>query len=281
MAITLPAAARLITLGHDLTLLQLDSGSFSATLSLLGGQLLSYQPYGQQPWLYMSPQAVFQPGKAIRGGVPVCWPWFGPHPSDNTAPAHGVARQQSWQLLAVEQDGDAFHVKLQGPSWQGLSVELHYTLADCLDMQLHTCNNSTQAHTISTALHSYLAVSDSRAISLGGLEEAVFEDKVAARYSRMPAQSLQLQGEFDAIVYSEADVVLNDPAWQRRLRVSREGSASVVVWNPWQDKAARLADLPDEGWHDFVCIEASNAGEDSRVLQAGDSHVLGCRIEKD
>jgi len=281
MAITLPAAARLITLGHDLTLLQLDSGSCSATLSLLGGQLLSYQPYGQQPWLYMSPQAVFQPGKAIRGGVPVCWPWFGPHPDDSSAPAHGVARQQSWQLLAVEQDGDAFHVKLQGPQWQGLSVELHYTLADCLDMQLHTHNNSTQAHTISTALHSYLAVSDSRTISLGGLEDAVFEDKVAARYSRMPAQPLQLQGEFDAIVYSEADVVLSDPAWQRRLRVSRNGSASVVLWNPWQDKAARLADLPDQGWHDFVCIEASNAGEDSRLLQAGDSHVLGCRIQAD
>jgi glucose-6-phosphate 1-epimerase len=281
MAIPLPAAAQLITLGNDLTLLQLDSGSFSATLSLLGGQLLSFQPYGQQAWLYMSPHAMFQPGKAIRGGVPVCWPWFGPHPDDSSAPAHGMARQQSWELLAVEQDGDAFHVKLQGPQWQGLRVELHYTLANFIDMQLHTHNNSSQAHTVSAALHSYLAVSDSRTIRLGGLENAVFEDKVASRYSRMPAQALQLQGEFDAIVYSEADVVLSDPAWQRRLRVSREGSASVVVWNPGQDKAARLADLPDAGWHDFICIEAANAGEDSRLLPAGDSHTLRCRIQAD
>lgn len=282
MAITLPAAAQLITLGNDLTLLQLDSGSFCATLSLLGGQLLSFQPYGQQAWLYMSPQAVLQPGKAIRGGVPVCWPWFGAHPTDPDAPSHGVARQQSWQLLAVEQDGDAFHVKLQGPQWQGLSVQLDYTLADSfIGMQLHTHNNSTQAHTVSAALHSYLAVSDSRSIRLEGLENTVFEDKVAARFSRMPSEPLQLNGELDAIVYSEADVVLTDPAWRRRLRVSREGSASVVVWNPWQDKAARLADLPDEGWHDFICIEAANAGEDSRLLQAGDSHTLHCRIQAD
>ena len=278
MAIPLPAAAQLIPLGNDLTLLQLDSGSFCATLSLLGGQLLSYQPYGQQPWLYMSPQALLQTGKAIRGGIPVCWPWFGPHPTDSSAPAHGVARQQAWQLLAVEQDGDAFHVKLQGPHWQGLDVELEYTLSDHIAMQLHTHNHSQQPHTVSTALHSYLAVSDSRRIRLAGLEDAVFEDKVAARYSRMPAQPLALQGEFDAIVYSEADVILSDPGWQRKLHISRSGSGSVVVWNPWQDKAARLADLPDEGWQDFVCIEAANAGEDSYTLPPGASHTLGCQI---
>jgi glucose-6-phosphate 1-epimerase len=88
----------------------------------------------------------------------------------------------------VEQDGDAFHVKLQGPQWQGLSVQLDYTLADSfIGMQLHTHNNSTQAHTVSAALHSYLAVSDSRSIRLEGLENTVFEDKVAARFSRMPS----------------------------------------------------------------------------------------------
>ncbi|WP_239689674.1 D-hexose-6-phosphate mutarotase [Aquitalea pelogenes] len=281
MSISLPAAAQLIPLGNALTLLQLDGGSFSATLSLLGGQLLSFQPYGQQPWLYMSPQAMLQQGKAIRGGVPVCWPWFGPHPTDTAAPAHGVARQQDWQLLSVEQDGDAFHVKLQGPHWQGLDVELEYTLSDHIAMQLHTHNHSQQPHTVSTALHSYLAVSDSRRIQLSGVEEAVFEDKVAARYSRLPSSPLQLNGEFDAIVYSEADVILHDPQWQRRLRISRSGSGSVVLWNPWQDKAARLADLPDEGWHDFVCIEAANAGEDSYTLEPGSSHTLGCQIRAD
>ncbi|MBV8679281.1 MAG: D-hexose-6-phosphate mutarotase [Aquitalea sp.] len=281
MAPPLPSGAQLITLGNALTLLQLDNGRFSATLSLLGGQLLAYQPYGQQAWLYMSPQAALQSGKAIRGGIPVCWPWFGPHPADSTAPAHGVARQQAWQLLEVQRDGEAFHVKLQGPDWQGLSAELEYTLAEHIDIRLHTRNNSSQPHTISAALHSYLAVSDSRHIRLHGLENTVCEDKVAGRYSRLPAEPLQLQGEFDAIVYSETDVVLDDPAWQRRLRISRSGSASVVVWNPWQDKAARLADLPDAGWHDFVCIEAANAGEDSRTLEPGASHSLQCRLSLD
>ena len=278
MAMNLPSGARLIALGNDVTLLQLDSGSCSATLSLLGGQLLAFQPYGQQPWLYMSPQAVLQAGKAIRGGVPVCWPWFGPHPADSSAPAHGVARQQPWTLLAVLREGDAFHVKLQGPDWQGLSVVLEYTLSDHVDISLHTRNDSAQEQSFSAALHSYLAVSDSRRIRLHGLEEAVCEDKVGRRYSRLPPQPLQLQGEFDAIVYSEADVLLEDPQWQRRLRISRSGSASVVVWNPWQDKAARLADLPDDGWQDFVCIEAANAGEDSRLLAAGASHSLCCRL---
>lgn len=278
MAMNLPSGARLIALGNDVTLLQLDSGSCSATLSLLGGQLLAFQPYGQQPWLYMSPQAVLQPGRAIRGGVPVCWPWFGAHPDDDSAPAHGVARQQPWTLLAVLRDDDAFHVKLQGPDWQGLTVVLEYTLSDHIDISLHTRNDSAQEQSFSAALHSYLAVSDSRRIRLHGLEEAVCEDKVGRRYSRLPPQPLHLQGEFDAIVYSEADVLLEDPQWQRRLRISRSGSASVVVWNPWQDKAANLADLPDDGWQDFVCIEAANAGEDSRLLAAGASHSLCCRL---
>jgi glucose-6-phosphate 1-epimerase len=172
MAITLPAAAQLITLGNDLTLLQLDSGSFCATLSLLGGQLLSFQPYGQQPWLYMSPQAVLQPGKAIRGGVPVCWPWFGrtrrhltPRPTAwRGSKAGSCCRGAGWRRVSRE---------TARPAMAGLSVQLDYTLADHIAMQLHTHNNSTQAHTVSAALHSYLAVSDSRSIRLEGLEDTV------------------------------------------------------------------------------------------------------------
>ena len=281
MSIDLPAGAQLLALAHDVTLLQLDSAACTATLSLLGGQLLSFQPRGQQPWLYISPQALFQPGRAIRGGVPVCWPWFGPHPADSTAPAHGIARQQAWQLLDVQRDGDAFHVKLQGPGWEGLSVVMDYTLSTDVSMCLHTRNDGPAAQTFSAALHSYIAVSDSRTIRLHGVEGQVCEDKVNNRYSRLPAEALSLSGEFDAIVYSTADVVVADPGWRRRLRVSRSGSASVVLWNPWQDKAARLTDLPDDGWRDFVCVEAARAGEDSCQLAAGDSHQLCCRLSLD
>ncbi len=281
MTLSLPAGASLARLADSVDVLQLDSPLFSARIALLGGQLIDFTPTGDRPWLYLSPKAAFQPGKAIRGGAPLCWPWFGPHPQDSAQPAHGVARSQAWRLDTVAREGEAFHVELSGPRHAGLAAVMRYRLApDGVDMTLTTRNHSTADLAFSAALHTYLAVSDIAGITLGGLENAPCHDKLSDTRATLPAGPLRFDGERDAIVYSTQDVSLDDAGWARRLLVSRTGSASVVVWNPWQDKTARLGDLPADGWRHFVCVEAANAGDDSRTLAPGGCHQLVCRLRK-
>nr|WP_199067306.1 D-hexose-6-phosphate mutarotase [Chromobacterium sp. ASV5] len=280
MSLKLPAAASLATRAPGVDILALSSPALRAEISLLGGQLLTLDLPGQSPLLYLSPDAVYQAGKAIRGGIPVCWPWFGPHPDDAGAPAHGVARNQPWRLEAVTETAAGFHVKLQGPRHQDLSVAIDYLLsADGATTRLTTRNHGAEPARLSSALHSYLAVSDAAGVSVLGVENARAHDKVADRAVVLPAAPLRFEGEVDCVVYGAQPITLRDSGWRRDIRVASRGSASSVLWNPHVDKCRRLADLPDEAWRDFVCIETANAGEDSRLLPPGAEHSLESRLQ--
>lgn len=278
MSVALPPAAALSSRAPGVDILVIAAPDFHAEISLQGGQLLGFRAAGQQPLLYLSPQAVFQPGKAIRGGVPPCWPWFGPHPDDASLPAHGVARTHVWRLDEVREDAGAFHVKLSGPERDGLSAEIEYHLGATLQVALTTRNHGDRPQRLSAALHSYLAVGDATQASLSGLAGARCHDKVTDREGRWPDTDFHFHGEVDCIVYSEQPAVLRDPIWNRCIRVTAEGAGSVVMWNPAAEKAARLSDLPDAGWRDFVCVETANAGDDARLLAPGSSHRLACRL---
>ena len=168
MSVALPPAAALSSRAPGVDILVIAAPDFHAEISLQGGQLLGFRTAGQQPLLYLSPQAVFQPGKAIRGGVPLCWPWFGPHPDDASLPAHGVARTHVWRLDEVREDAGAFHVKLSGPERDGLSAEIEYHLGATLQVALTTRNHGDRPQRLSAALHSYLAVGDATQASLSG-----------------------------------------------------------------------------------------------------------------
>ncbi|UTH75995.1 D-hexose-6-phosphate mutarotase [Chromobacterium sp. IIBBL 290-4] len=277
---TYPQGARLSELAPGVPQIELAGDGFSARIALLGGQILDYRRDGQPPLFYVSPITLCQPGKAIRGGAPVCWPWFGPHPSDAAQPAHGVARQQVWSVDDITRDGSVFHVKLRGPSHQGLSVELAYRIGlDGVDIELATLNHDERAHTVTAALHSYFAVSDVDAVSLRGLENAPAHDKLSDQRLALPAEPFRFNGEVDLVAYSSHAVTLADEGWRRDIAIQPRGSASAVVWNPAPAKAQRLADLPDEDWRRFVCIETANAGDDARTLQPGERHALGCHLD--
>ncbi|KUM02250.1 D-hexose-6-phosphate mutarotase [Chromobacterium sp. F49] len=274
-----PQGLSLAELAPGVGLIELAGAGFSARLSLLGGQLLDYRRDGEAPLFYLSPQAVYQPGKAIRGGVPVCWPWFGPHPSDAGQGAHGVARQQLWTLREASRDGEVFHVKLDGPRHGDLTASLACRIGpDGVAIELVSRNHGAQPQTVSAALHSYFAVSDIDNIALRGLEGAPAHDKVSGERVALPQQPFRFAGEVDLVVYSGQAVTLDDSGWRRRLRIDSQGSATSVLWNPAPAKARQLADLPDEDWRRFVCVETANAGEDARSLLPGASHTLGCRL---
>lgn len=278
MSVALPPAAALSSRAPGVDILVISTADFHAEISLLGGQLLSFRAAGQQPLLYLSPQARYLPGKAIRGGVPLCWPWFGPHPDDASLPAHGVARTQAWRLDEVREDAGAFHVKLSGPECDGLTAEMEYRLGAAVEAALTTRNRGDRPQRLGAALHSYLAVGDARQAALSGLDGERCHDKVAGRESRWPDGEFCFRGEVDSIVYSERPALLRDPVWRRCIRVTAEGAGSVVVWNPAAEKTALLGDLPDAAWLDFVCVETANAGDDVRLLAPGASHRLACRL---
>jgi len=261
--------------------LTLATAAFSAELSLAGGQLLGYAPTGQRPWLYLSPTARYAPGQAIRGGVPLCWPWFGAYPDDASQPAHGVARTAPWQLTYARLDADVLTLQLAGPRHGALVAALTLVLdADGFALTLATRNDGTAPAPLSQALHSYFAVGDCRETTLHGLEDAGYDDQLTGMRCPASGTPLGFHAETDRIYYPQADAVLRlaDPHWQRTLTLAAHGSASCVVWNPWVDKAARLVDLPDEAWPAFVCVETANAGDDARTLAPGETQRLAVRV---
>ncbi|SCK12242.1 D-hexose-6-phosphate mutarotase [Vogesella sp. LIG4] len=265
---------RAIELAPGLPGLAFSHPAFSATLSLYGGQLLDFTPTGGQPLLYLSPASRLEDGKAIRGGIPLCWPWFGPHPQDAGQPQHGVARTALWTVSAVARSDDGFHVKLAGPRHGAMDASLTLQLGPGVDIALTSRNLGQDNITVSAALHSYLAVSDIRSIQLHGLGGARYHDKLSGDSATLPAGDWRFAAATDAVVQHAGPCTLADPGWQRHIAIGSSGSASTVVWTPWQQGAANMADLPDDGWQHFLCVEAANAGSDARVLAPGASHTL-------
>ncbi|MCA1962355.1 MAG: D-hexose-6-phosphate mutarotase [Prosthecobacter sp.] len=255
----------------------------SASVAENGAHVMTWQPMGQdQPVLYLSPQATLSPGKAIRGGIPICWPWFNAHPSDPTKPMHGIARIQRWELLRADAQLDhvsmLFRLRSTGQTcdvWpHDFTCHVGISLGAKLEVSLMTQNNGTEAMVITEALHTYLAVGDIAQTTVRGLKGARYLDTVGTPAQRLQEGEITFGCEVDRQYVSTAGVVVDDPAWDRRLIIDKLGSGTTVVWNPWIDKSKRLPDLPDEAYRGFLCVEAANAGEAAVRLPPGGHHVI-------
>ncbi len=270
--------ASLVDLADHCQAIALATPLMTALVSLQGGQLLQFTPTGHAPMLYRSPNAVYATGKAIRGGIPLCWPWFGAHPDDPSQPAHGVARLSPWTLQGLARIDDMFHVKLAGPDWHGLESSLDIVLGQGIDIRLATVNHSDQPRVVSAALHSYLAINDISTVSVRGVGGSRFDDKTTGESGHYHQDSQTFGNEVDRIVYTGRDLLLIDDSGERRLRIASSGSGSTVIWNPGAARCREIADLPDDGWQDFVCVETANAGSDRVELAPEENHLLTCRL---
>ncbi|MDZ5603095.1 D-hexose-6-phosphate mutarotase [Pseudomonas sp. RP23018S] len=262
-----------------------------------GAQILRYQRAGQAPLLWLSEQALFKQGKSVRGGVPVCWPWFG-HLQRNPeavqamydaepAPAHGLVRGRDWQLLGMQEQGDTVRVEFDMPQAQGAlpdwphSVELRLcvTMGETLEVTLSNRNLGAQPVTISQALHTYFAVSDVRQVQVHGVEELTYIETLADWQQRTQQSALTFAGETDRI-YLDPPTLLSivDPQHDRRTTLHTQGSRSAVIWNPWTERAAELPDMADEAWQGMLCIETANAWHDVLTLAPGAHHALSVKI---
>ena len=285
---TLPSGVRLETGRGGLPRLSITTDACVAELYLYGAHLCRWQPRSEpHPVLWMSAASRFEAGAPIRGGVPVCFPWFGPKAGDPSAPAHGLARISLWGLerVAAEADG-AITVRMRldlaaGPVARPLlpgtlllSFELR--LAGMLSMALTVTNRGEAPSTFEEALHTYFTVGDVRRVTVAGLGGATFLDKVDGAKRKTQAEELiAIGGETDRLYLdTDAAVTLSDPVLGRRIRVGKTGSRSSVVWNPWVAKSRAMPDFGDDEWPQMICIETANAADNAVTLPPHASHTM-------
>ena len=261
-----------------------------AEIYLQGAHLTRWQPRGAaQPVLFMSSRAVFAPGKAIRGGVPLIFPWFGAHATDKSKPMHGFARSRPWRVTATEAAPDgtaAIELGLDDDEatralWpHPFRARFRVTVGDALGMTLEVVNTGTAPFTFESALHTYLTVADVRTAGVRGLENTEFIDKVDHfTRKRLGTEPLKLTGETDRVFLgTRATCVVEDPGLRRRLSVDKTGSASTVVWNPWAAKCAEMADMGPDDWRSMICVETANASDDAVTVAPGARHVMTATI---
>jgi len=266
--------------------IEVDNDFGSAAISLSGGHLLRWQPKDQaEPVIWLSEQAKVQPGKSIRGGVPVCWPWFGAHGSQADFPAHGYARTAEWQVVetaALANGETEIELALQESEctesfWPyATPPTLRITVGERLKMRLTTRNDSADEVVITEALHTYFQIGDIASIEVTGLEGCDYLDKVEAFARKSQQGGITFSSETDRVyVDTAAECVINDNQLKRAIHIAKSGSQSTVVWSPWSDKAAAMGDLGDnEGWRKMVCVESANAAHNTVTIAPGESHSL-------
>ena len=277
------------TTHHSLPALRIANALGEAVVCLQGAHVVHFQPTGQRPVLWLSASSWYAAGKAIRGGVPVCAPWFGPHATDAKLPAHGLLRTRAWAHTAAGETSD-------GRSWVTLTLAadsemlalwphaftaaLTITVGTSLTLELAIRNTGTAPFLLGEALHTYFAVSDVRQIRLSGLAGSVYLDKMDGGARKVQsAEPITISAQTDRVYFATEDaVVIEDPGFQRRIFVRKAGSGATVVWNPWSEKAAVLADFGDQEWPGMVCVEAANAADSTVVVPPNFTHHLSQSI---
>lgn len=277
----LPGALHFDELTPGLPVAHISTPLASASVALHGGHVLAWQPAGQPPVIWVSKAAIFEEGKPVRGGVPVCWPWFGAVPGKAM---HGFVRTRLWQMRGAEVDASGQVVLRLGMRddattrtlWEhAFDLELVVTVGSTLTLALTTRNTGTQAFEITQALHTYFCTADIAQTTVQGLDGCHYLDKVQAFAACQQSGDVSFTGETDRIyINTTADSLIVDTAGGRTLRIAKQGSASTVVWNPWSEKEKTMADMATGEYQQMLCVETCNAGPDKVTVAPGGAHAL-------
>jgi D-hexose-6-phosphate mutarotase len=273
-------------------LAEIDTPLATASVSLEGGQVVTWHPKSQvEPVLWVSKRAQFVPGKAIRGGVPVCWPWFGMHPKNPKLPGHGYARITPWKVTSSEmlKNGTVCLSLVLGPNKQseehwphkvGLMIEI--IVGESLIMKLTTMNHCNQKITYTEGLHTYFNIGDVSTTQVKGLDGIEYLDLTRNNMRLRQNGSIAIEGELGRIfLNTQAVCVIEDHTFNRRIRIDKEGSLSTAVWNPGLATAATMADLGGDGWRNMVCVEGANAHENTIILESMQAHTQTAKYSVD
>lgn len=247
----------------DLPCISLHCGEASAVISLYGGQVLSYKPTPDHEMLWLSPLALWHYQTPIRGGVPVCWPWFGPvdnriNPTKAKLPNHGVVRTRMWQLKAQHADDSHASATLEIsvddlPHYAGtVTLQLQVILNSSLRIELRCAAPFLQQ----AALHSYFAVPSLSQTSVQPLPTQ-YSDKVSATTVSEPTALAVFDKEVDR-VYPQPSARLQILSSALAVALTQSGHDATVVWNPWRERSTQIADLENNSYLEFICVETAS-----------------------
>lgn len=268
----------------NLPSIQVTSPLASATVYLHGAHVTHWQPTGEEPVLFVNSASWFEDGKPIRGGVPICFPWFGPHLVDESKPSHGFVRLSQWDVESITQDdaGNVIITLMTASNDETYNLwpfefELRHviTVGKTLSLSLRTTNTDDKELKITEALHTYFSVKDIHNVQVAGLEGRPYLDKVAGKDTHAADGPLHFTGEFDSVFCdTQATCMIIDPGMGREISIAKKGSDTTVVWNPWIKKSADLPDMADDQWQQMVCVETVNAGHNIVTVEPGQTKTM-------
>ncbi len=270
------------------TVLTITNASATATISMYGAQVLSYSPLGRDNLLFVSSKSNYGEGKAIRGGIPVCWPWFGPHRTDARLPQHGFVRTRIWDLEKIEETPDESRVTMLCRSsketrllWQhDFALSLTVSVGKALTLELTTANTGEEAFTITDALHTYFSVKDIGSAQVLGLDGVSYADRVEKR-EETQREIVTVSGEVDRVYRSPSDCAVVDKALGSKVTMKKNGFPDTVVWNPWIDRAKAMADFDDGEYKKMICAEAAAVGKNEMLVIPGASITQGMTLSSE
>jgi len=259
-----------------------------ANISLYGAQITGFRPIGTLDVLWMSPLSKFEEGSAIRGGVPVCFPWFGPHKLEGTMPQHGFARLMNWDVVetnTTENGGSMLRLQLCSSDktkeyWpHGFSAEMIFTIGKSLTITLKVTNTSSEPLEYTSALHSYFSLSSIENIAIEGLENTRYQNQLDGGDYIQETPLLKIsEAETRHYYNTENACFIYDPVFNRKIRIDKKGSKNTTVWNPWVETCEEMEDMPDDGYLTFVCLETVNKIDDVIQLAPGETHKTTAKI---
>jgi glucose-6-phosphate 1-epimerase len=252
-------------------------------MHLHGAQVTSWKPAGAEEAIFLSRQACFEEGRAIRGGIPICFPWFRAKVDDSHAPAHGVVRTKIWTLESIEQNATGITVSMYTQSdpesrrwWPADFRLLHrVTFGSELKLELTVSNTGAKPLRFEEALHAYYRVGDVRKVRIRGLDGVAYLDNIESNKKKKQNGDVVISSPADnAYMNTQNPLQLIDPVRNRSIQVTKQNSDSTVIWNPWAEGARALSDLGDDEWQDMVCVEGSNILENAVELAPSADHKI-------
>jgi glucose-6-phosphate 1-epimerase len=278
---------------HGLVRAAITTGACTGEIYLQGAHLTRWQPAGHEPVLFLSERSSFQPGKAIRGGIPIIFPWFGARTatalsSRTDGPSHGFARTSNWHLDSATMRGADLELRLmlepnetsRSLGYDAFRLTYTITMGAALQLELTVDNTSGSPLQFEEALHTYLMVGDVELSIITGLANTEYFDKTDNfKKKRQTDAAFSLKGETDRpYVNTEAEVEIADPVFNRRIIVSKQHSQTTVMWNPWSEGTAKLSDMSPDSWRQMLCVETANAMENAVTIEPGSQHKMQARI---